>query len=64
VTPFHVFVDGSCWVRLGTLPPVQISTGDVIILPRGDQHVLASHPDLLRCRSTASMRTLRPSRSR
>jgi AraC-like DNA-binding protein len=46
VTPFHVFVDGSCWVRLGTLPPVQISTGDVIILPRGDQHVLASHPDL------------------
>jgi AraC-like DNA-binding protein len=42
VTPFHVFVDGSCWVKSGKLPAIRIETGDVIIFPRGDQHVMAS----------------------
>lgn len=42
VTPFHVIVDGSCLVTSGRLPPVRIETGDVIIFPRGDQHVMAS----------------------
>jgi AraC family transcriptional regulator, alkane utilization regulator len=46
VTPFHVFVDGTCWISSGTLPPIQVATGDVIIFPRGDQHVMASDPDL------------------
>jgi AraC-like DNA-binding protein len=42
VTPFHVFVGGHCFLRLGGLDPIRIETGDVIILPRGDQHVMAS----------------------
>jgi AraC family transcriptional regulator, alkane utilization regulator len=42
VTPFHVVVDGSCLVTSGKLPPVRIEAGDVIIFPRGDQHVMAS----------------------
>ncbi len=46
VTPFHIFVAGSCWVMSGGLPPIRIDTGDVIIFPRGDQHVMASDPDL------------------
>lgn len=44
VTPFHVFVEGSCVVTSGKLPPIRIETGDVIIFPRGDQHVMASDP--------------------
>ena len=46
VTPFHVCTDGSCWVTAGKLPPVRIETGDVIIFPRGDQHVMASDPGI------------------
>ena len=42
VTPFHVVVDGSCWVTMGKLPPVRLEAGDVIIFPRCDQHVMAS----------------------
>jgi AraC-like DNA-binding protein len=42
ITPFHVFVGGRCLVRLKTLAPITIETDDVIILPRGDQHVMAS----------------------
>lgn len=39
---FHVLIAGSCLVRLGKLPPLRIETGDVIVFPRGDPHVLAS----------------------
>ena len=46
VTPFHVIIDGSCLVTLGNLPPIRIETGDVIIFPRGDQHVMASDPGI------------------
>jgi AraC family transcriptional regulator, alkane utilization regulator len=42
VTPFHVIIDGGCWVATGKLPPLRIESGDVIIIPRGDQHVMAS----------------------
>ena len=44
MTPFHVFVAGDCWITSGKLAPLRLETGDVIILPRGDQHVMASDP--------------------
>jgi AraC family transcriptional regulator, alkane utilization regulator len=46
VTPFHVVVEGGCWVTAGKLAPIRIETGDVIIFPRGDQHVMASDPGI------------------
>jgi AraC family transcriptional regulator, alkane utilization regulator len=46
VTPFHVCVEGICVVTSGTLPPIHIETGDVILFPRGDQHVMASDPGI------------------
>jgi AraC-like DNA-binding protein len=42
VTPFHVCTEGGCWVASGQLPSIRIEPGDVIIFPRGDQHVMAS----------------------
>ncbi|MGE0718973.1 MAG: AraC family transcriptional regulator [Alphaproteobacteria bacterium] len=42
VTPFHAMVEGACLVSVGTAPPVAIAAGDVVIFPRGDQHVMAS----------------------
>jgi AraC family transcriptional regulator, alkane utilization regulator len=46
VTPFHVVVDGSCIVTTGKFAPIRIETGDVIVFPRGDQHVMASDPGI------------------
>jgi hypothetical protein len=43
---FHVFVSGSCLVSTENLRPTKIETGDVIVFPRGDRHVLASDPGL------------------
>ena len=47
VTPFHVVTEGSCLVTSGTLPAIRIEAGDVIVFPRGDQHVMASDPDVM-----------------
>jgi AraC-like DNA-binding protein len=46
VTPFHVVTEGGCRVTAGKLPAVHIEAGDVIIFPRGDQHVMASGPGI------------------
>jgi AraC-like DNA-binding protein/mannose-6-phosphate isomerase-like protein (cupin superfamily) len=46
VTPFHVVTEGSCLVTSGTLSSIHIEAGDVIVFPRGDQHVMASDPEL------------------
>ena len=42
VTPFHVLYEGGCLVQSGALPPVRFEIGDVVVFPRGDQHVLLS----------------------
>jgi AraC family transcriptional regulator, alkane utilization regulator len=42
VTPFHVLVEGNCWVVSGQLAPIAMEAGDVIIFPRADQHTMAS----------------------
>jgi AraC-like DNA-binding protein len=41
-----VVTEGRCLVTSGTLPPIHIEAGDVIVFPRGDQHVMASDPGL------------------
>lgn len=46
VTPFHVVTEGNCWITTGTLPPIRVEQGDVIIFPRGDMHVMASALDV------------------
>lgn len=42
VTPFHIATNGGCWVTPGNLPPTYLAAGDVVLFPRGDQHVMAS----------------------
>ena len=39
---FHVLVEGTCWVRVNGEPPLQMVAGDVIVVPRGDEHFMAS----------------------
>lgn len=45
---YHVIVQGSCWVCLEGEAPMRLTSGDIVLLPHGDTHVLASAPDLRR----------------
>jgi AraC-like DNA-binding protein len=43
---FHLIESGTCWVTPDQgRPPVRLSSGDLILFPRGHAHVLADQPD-------------------
>jgi len=41
---FHGVVEGSCWGGPVGEPPTRLETGDVILFPQGDAHVMSSDP--------------------
>jgi AraC-like DNA-binding protein len=43
---YHVITQGSCWACVPGEPPMQLSAGDILVLPHGDTHVLSSTPGL------------------
>jgi AraC family transcriptional regulator, alkane utilization regulator len=46
-TIFHVLAEGTCWVKAKGDRPIQMTAGDVLVLPRGDEHVMASDLSLV-----------------
>jgi hypothetical protein len=48
VIMFHAITSGGCWAELldGSMPPLRLTTGDIIVLPMGDAHVLCSKPGM------------------
>jgi len=46
VMEYHVVTHGSCWGAIVGEAPVRLETGDVILLPQGDAHVVSSAPDV------------------
>jgi AraC-like DNA-binding protein len=46
VISYHAVTHGSCWAGVVGAPLVRLETGDVIVFPHGDPHVLASDPRL------------------
>ncbi len=44
VVIFHLVTQGSCHAMLDGMAPVQLAAGDVVILPHGDAHGMASDP--------------------
>lgn len=46
VARFHLVVRGTCWVRVeGKADPVELESGDLVLIPHGAEHVLADTPD-------------------
>ena len=45
VARFHLVVRGGCWIRVEDAEPVRLETGDIILVPRGAEHVIADAPD-------------------
>ena len=48
VISLHVLTAGSCWAELGddSSLPIQLSAGDVVIIPKGHAHFLSSSPGM------------------
>lgn len=44
---FHAVTAGTAWLGIPGRPAVQLLPGDVVLLPAGAEHVLASDPDAL-----------------
>jgi AraC-like DNA-binding protein len=42
---FHAVTDGVAWLRISDRPGIRLMPGDVVLLPAGTAHVLASAPD-------------------
>lgn len=43
---FHGVVEGSCWAACAGESPMRVETGDVILFPQGDAHVMSSAPGM------------------
>src|SRR5688572_2771148 len=48
VVSYHLIVEGSCWARLAVDPAsaIQLHAGELLVVPQGESHILASAPDL------------------
>src|SRR5690348_4245305 len=46
VMEYHVVTRGSCWGAIVGEQPVRLATGDVVLFPHGDQHVVSSAPGM------------------
>jgi AraC-like DNA-binding protein len=54
---YHVMIEGACWGSVLDEPPVRLETGDVIMVPHGDAHVIGSTPGT---RGVAEVERYRP----
>jgi AraC-like DNA-binding protein len=46
VIEYHVIAAGSCWGGIVDEPAVRLQTGDIIVFPQGDAHVMSSAPGM------------------
>lgn len=44
VMEYHIMTKGSGWARLIGEQPVKLDTGDVVVFPHGDAHIMSSAP--------------------
>lgn len=53
VMEYHVITKGSGWAAIVGESPVRLETGDIVMFPHGDAHVMSSAPDILPTRLSA-----------
>jgi AraC-like DNA-binding protein len=46
VMEYHMVTEGQCWAAIVGENPVRLNTGDVVLFPHGDPHVLSSAPGM------------------
>jgi AraC-like DNA-binding protein len=62
VIEYHVITAGACWGGIVDETPVRLETGDVIVFPHGDAHVLSSSPGMRGIPNLDAVRRVRESR--
>jgi hypothetical protein len=53
VIEYHMIAKGNGWAAVASQPPVKLATGDIVMFPQGDRHVLSSAPGIEPVRQTA-----------
>ena len=53
VMEYHMIAKGSGWAAVAGESPVRLASGDVVMFPQGDRHVLSSAPDVAPTRLSA-----------
>ncbi|MBA1146913.1 AraC family transcriptional regulator [Ectothiorhodospiraceae bacterium WFHF3C12] len=43
---YHLVLKGACWAGVTGEPPVRMHSGDVVVFPHGDRHVMSSLPGM------------------
>jgi AraC-like DNA-binding protein len=56
VIEYHVVAAGTCWGGVVDEPALKLETGDIIVFPQGDSHVLSSAPGMRGAPSVESVR--------
>src|SRR6476619_4265131 len=46
VMEYHLVTRGSCWGAIVGEAPVRLDTGDIVLFPQGDAHVVSSAPGM------------------
>jgi AraC-like DNA-binding protein len=46
VMAYHMIAKGSGWAAVAGQAPVKLATGDIVMFPQGDRHVLSSAPNV------------------
>lgn len=46
VLGYHLIAKGDSWAASDGVPPVRLASGDIVMFPRGDAHVLSSAPGM------------------
>src|SRR4051812_17313250 len=56
VIEYHVLAAGTCWGGIVDEPAIKLETGDIIVFPQGDTHVMSSAPGMRGAPSLDSIR--------
>jgi AraC-like DNA-binding protein len=54
VMAYHAITKGSGWAAIAGEPPVRLETGDIVMFPHGDAHVMSSAPGIPPTRVSAA----------
>src|SRR5678810_1304765 len=46
VLAYHLIAKGNGWAATDGEPPVRLASGDIVMFPRGDAHVISSAPGM------------------
>ncbi len=42
---FHIVTSGSCWLKSGDEPAIELQQGSLVLLPRGEGHLILDEPE-------------------